>query len=168
MTNTAQYWVKHLNLLPHPEGGYYKETYRAAENIPQQALPGRFGGERSFSTAIYFLLESGQFSAFHRIAADELWHFYAGSALTISVIHPNGQYEEINLGTDVQNGQSLQAVVPHGAWFGSRVAAENSFALVGCTVAPGFDFADFEMPARSTLLEQFPQHSSIIHTLTRQ
>ncbi|MGZ5244472.1 MAG: cupin domain-containing protein [Bacteroidia bacterium] len=166
MTLTANYWVQHLGLAPHPEGGYFKETYRATENIPQQALPDRFTGDRSFSTAIYFLLGSGQFSALHRIAADELWHFYAGSSLTVSIIHPNGKLEEIHLGANPEKGEVLQAVVPHGTWFGSRVKAENSFALVGCTVAPGFDFADFEMPGRTRLLLQFPQHSDIIHTLT--
>ncbi len=167
MHNSAEYFIKQLNLQPHPEGGFFRETYRSAEIIEQDALPGRFNGARNFSTAIYFLLENGQFSALHRIAADELWHFYAGSTLTVTVIHANGLLEEIKLGTNLPNGEVPQAVVPAGAWFGASVKAKNTFALVGCTVAPGFNFADFEMPPRQYLLEQFPQHSDIIQALTR-
>ncbi|ACT95141.1 cupin domain-containing protein [Dyadobacter fermentans] len=163
----ASYWIEKLNLLPHPEGGYYAETYWAPETIPQHALPARFGGDRAFSTGIYFLLESHNFSAFHRIQADEMWHFYAGEALEVFVIdEKTGELTVIRLGNDPDNGETFQAVVPAGAWFGSRPAAGSSYALVGCTVAPGFDFADFEMAACDALTQQYPQHAALIAGLT--
>ena len=164
----ASYWIEKYNLLPHPEGGYYAETYRSAENIKADALPDRFTGDRTFSTGIYFLLEKTNFSAFHRIKSDEMWHFYAGDALDIFVIYPEtGNLEIIKLGSDPDNEETFQAVVPAGTWFGSRPAATSTYALVGCTVSPGFDFADFEMADREELLTTFPQHSSLISELTR-
>jgi predicted cupin superfamily sugar epimerase len=158
--------VRRLQLLPHPEGGYYRETYRSAEQVTVACLPSRFSGSRAFSTAIYFLLEPGQFSAFHRIQADEVWHFYSGSPLHVYVIHPNGELETIRLGQDLENGSVLQAVVPAGCWFASRPAGEG-FSLVGCTVAPGFDFADFELAEQEVLSRQFPQHQALITSLCR-
>ncbi|WP_353722565.1 cupin domain-containing protein [Dyadobacter sp. 676] len=164
----ASYWIERYNLLPHPEGGYYAETYRASENIPHSALPARFGGERAYSTGIYFLLESHHFSAFHRIQADEMWHFYAGGALEVFVIDPlTGALNVIRLGSNPDNGETFQAVVPAGAWFASRPAVGSAYALVGCTVAPGFDFADFEMAERETLSQRYPQHAGLIAGLTR-
>jgi predicted cupin superfamily sugar epimerase len=164
----ASYWIEKYGLSPHPEGGYYAETYRATENVPHEALPGRFTGDRSFSTGIYFLLESQNFSAFHRIKADEMWHFYAGEALDIFVIdQETGQLQIIKLGNNPENGETFQAVVPAGAWFGSRPAKDSAYALVGCTVAPGFDFADFEMAERAALQMQFPELTQIIQELTR-
>jgi len=153
--------------MPHPEGGHFAETYRASENIPHQALPGRFGGDRAFSTGIYFLLESHNFSAFHRIQADEMWHFYAGEALEVFVIDEKiGDLSIIRLGNNPDNGETFQAVVPAGAWFASRPASGSTYALVGCTVAPGFDFADFEMAERGALSQLYPQHAGIIAELT--
>jgi uncharacterized protein len=164
----ASYWTEKYQLLPHPEGGFYAETYRASETISQQALPSRFSGDRAFSTGIYFLLESHNFSAFHRIQADEMWHFYAGDALEVFVIDPgSGELKVIRLGDDPEKGETFQAVVPAGAWFGSRPAAGSSYALVGCTVAPGFDFADFEMAEREELSQLYPQHAGLIAELTR-
>jgi predicted cupin superfamily sugar epimerase len=163
----ANYWIEKYQLLPHPEGGYYAETYRASEKIAQQALPERFGGDRSFSTGIYFLLEAHHFSAFHRIQSDEMWHFYAGDALDIFVIYPEtSTLEIIKLGNDPENGETFQAVVPAGTWFGSRPAAGSTYSLVGCTVAPGFDFQDFEMAERATLQGQFPEFQTLIQELT--
>lgn len=159
--------IASLELLPHPEGGWYHETYRAAETISTESLPERFGGERSFATAIYFILTSDTFSALHRIKADEQWHFYSGTALTIHVIDPDGNYQPIKLGSDLEKGETFQAVVPHGCWFGATVDAPDSYALVGCSVAPGFDFADFEMAERETLIRQLPQHEELITRLTR-
>ena len=163
----ASYWVEKYNLLPHPEGGYYSETYRAGESIRKESLPDRFTGNRSFSTGIYFLLEAGQFSAFHRIKSDEMWHFYAGDALEIFVLNPEtGNPDVILLGSDPENGETFQAVVPAGSWFGSRPASGSSYALVGCTVAPGFDFEDFEMAEKEALISEFPKYSGLIQEMT--
>lgn len=163
----AGYWIEKMNLLPHPEGGFYAETYRSSENIAHNALPGRFSADRVFSTGIYFLLEETNFSAFHRIRSDEMWHFYAGGALEIFVIYPEtGNLEIIKLGSNPDNGETFQAVVPAGTWFGSRPATGSSYSLVGCTVAPGFDFEDFEMAEKTSMLKIFPQHEMIITQLT--
>ena len=157
----ASHWIDHLRLLKHPEGGYFRETYRSAEQIPQDGLPARFDSPRAFSTAIYFLLPSEEVSALHRIKSDEVWHFYVGSQLTIHVIDQNGAYSQIKLGDDC-----FQAVVRAGCWFGATVDESQSYALVGCTVAPGFDFADFETAKRADLLARYPQHRAIIERLT--
>lgn len=167
MHTDAQYWIDHLQLSPHPEGGYYRVTYEADLTIPQAALPYRFHGDRLASTAIYFLLEGTDFSAFHRIASDELWHFYAGSALTIYGIDPAGKESEFHLGNRPESGEVFQAVVKAGYWFASRMRDAKTFALVGCTVAPGFDFADFELAKRSQLTGAFPKHQKLIEELTR-
>ncbi len=159
--------VNKLEMQNHPEGGWYKETYRAAESIDKAALPSRFSGNRAFSTAIYFLLPAGVFSAFHRIQSDECWHFYEGLPLFIHVIHPNGKLELIKLGRDLKNGESFQAVVPAGSWFASVPAGDEGHSLTGCTVAPGFDFADFEMAEAEKLAAQFPPHEILIRALCR-
>jgi hypothetical protein len=163
----AQRWIDQLHLQPHPEGGFFRETYRAALTLPQSAVPSH-GGERATSTAIYFLLAGDQFSAFHRIRSDELWHFYAGSGLVVHVIEPRGRYRQLLLGSSADQGEQFQAVVPAGCWFGSSLRQPKTYALVGCTVAPGFDFADFEMAKRETLAAQYPRHRSIIERLTRE
>lgn len=163
---TAKYWVEKYHLQVHPEGGYFAETYRSAEIIPHDALPKRFKGERNFSTGIYFLLESHQCSALHRIQSDEMWHFYYGSPLIVFYINQQGSVQTIKLGNNPENGEVFQAVVPAGVWFGSKPALQDSYSLVGCTVAPGFSFADFEMASRSKLLKEYPQHKEIIDTLT--
>ena len=162
----AKYWVEKLQMQSHPEGGYFTETYRSTEIMNKNTLPKRFSGDRNFSTGIYFLLESHHFSAFHRIQSDEMWHFYAGDALNIYYIDNQGLMQIIRLGNDPEKGEVFQAVIPAGALFGSKPASENTYSLVGCTVAPGFDFADFEMPDRQTLLREFPEHESIISILT--
>jgi predicted cupin superfamily sugar epimerase len=161
----AQYWINHLDLSPHPEGGYYRVTYKADLNIARSALPSSYQGDRSASTAIYFLLDEGNFSAFHRIASDEVWHFYAGSSLVVYVIDAEGNYSELQLGGG--SGEVFQAVVKAGCWFASRVKDAVGFALVGCTVAPGFDFADFELGVRGELIRSFPAHRKLIEELTR-
>jgi len=153
-------------LLPHPEGGYYKETYRSAENIAHTSLPEHFSGSRSFSTAIYFLLLKDLFSAFHRIQSDECWHFYEGASLHVHVLHLNGNYELIRLGRNSAKGEVYQAIVPAGAWFASESMGEYSF--VGCTVAPGFDFADFELARAANLKANYPDHEMLIARLCRQ
>ncbi len=164
----ARQWIKYLQLLPHPEGGYFRETYRSEEFIPRSSLPERFSGARSFSTAIYFLLAGTDFSALHRIKSDEVWHFYDGSSLTVHVIDPQGDYSALKVGRNIAAGEMPQAVVKAGSYFGATVNDIESYALAGCTVAPGFGFADFELPGRQRLLELFPQHREIIARLTRR
>lgn len=164
---TAQFWIDTLNLQPHPEGGYYRETYRSNEVIPKNALPQRFGGDRVFSTCIYFLLEQNDFSAFHRIKQDEFWHFYYGSGLIIHTIKPDGAYESAGLGTALENNEYPQIWVAAGNYFAVELADKNSYALTGCTVAPGFDFNDFEMPAEEQLVQCFPNHEALIRRLTK-
>jgi predicted cupin superfamily sugar epimerase len=156
-----------LQLQPHPEGGYYKEVYRSAGTIPQAALGTEFSGDRNYSTGIYFLLTGSNFSAFHRIKSDELWHFYDGDMCKVYVIHLNGELEIIRLGRNIANGEVYQAVVPAGAWFASECSNPNGYSLTGCTVSPGFDFADFEMAERDSLINQYPQHAEEIKKLTR-
>lgn len=163
----AQFYINHLNLQPHPEGGYFKETYRAFESIPVNGLPKRFDGERSFSTAIYYLLQQGGFSAFHRIKSDECWHFYAGQTLLIHIIETDGKYLCVKLGTNLNAGETFQFVVPATAWFAAEPAPKSTFALTGCTVAPGFDFTDFELADKNNLLSAFPQHSDVISRLCK-
>lgn len=160
--------VERFQLLPHPEGGYYREMYRSAEQIKDSALPDRFNGSRCFSTAIYFLIEQGNFSAFHRIQSDECWHFYTGDSLQVHVIHPNGAYELLKLGNNLAAGECFQAVVPAGSWFASETAPGGNYSLVGCTVAPGFDFSDFELAEQATLTALYPAQSELIRRLCRQ
>jgi predicted cupin superfamily sugar epimerase len=167
MSGNARFWIEKLGLDKHPEGGFFRETYRSEGSIPECVLSRDREGARSFSTAIYFLLYELDFSAFHRIRSDELWHFYAGSRLHIHVIDPQGDYQMIRLGDNPENGETFQAVVRAGCWFGAELADTRSFALVGCTVAPGFDYRDFEMAGRTELLNRFPLHSAIINKLTR-
>jgi hypothetical protein len=163
----AQNWRESLELRRHPEGGWFRETYRSEELITRTALPSRFGGDRTFSTAIYFLLESEDFSALHRIKQDEVFHFYDGSALTLHVIDPQGSYTTVKVGRDLARGERPQTVVRAGSVFGATVSDPGSYGLVGCTVAPGFDFADFTLPGRGELCRQFPQHRQVIERLTR-
>ena len=160
------YWIENLGLKPHPEGGYFKEIYRSPATVPGEALPG-YDGPRNFATSIYFLLQDDQFSAFHRIKQDELWHFHAGSTLTVHVIDAAGRYAPIRMGPDPEAGECLQALVPGGSLFGASMDGNRGYALVGCTCVPGFDFADFEMPSREELLGRYPQHRELIHRLTR-
>jgi predicted cupin superfamily sugar epimerase len=146
---TARYWIEHLNLLPHPEGGYYKETYRCAEEI---SVP---EGKRNISTAIYFLLEEKNKSHFHRIKSDELWFFHEGAALEIFCLTKD-KLTSVLLGKNLESGECLQAIIPAGCWFASKVKNETGYALVSCTVAPGFDFKDFELGKKADLLKTYP------------
>ncbi|MBC7826775.1 MAG: cupin domain-containing protein [Chitinophagaceae bacterium] len=163
----AKQYITALQLEQHPEGGFFRQSYRSNEWLPATALPARFKGNRSFSTAIYYLLEQGDFSSFHKIKSDECWHFYSGGTLYIHVIENAGIYYRIKLGNLPDNGELFQFVVPAGAWFAAEPAPETPFALTGCTVAPGFDFEDFEMGDKTILLTLFPQHSIIVNRLCR-
>jgi len=163
---TAQDFIRGLELVRHPEGGWFRETYRSSETVPAETLPERFTGSRAFSTAIYFLLEAGDKSALHRIKSDEVWHFYAGSGLLVHCIFPDGSYQALRLGPNPAAGERFQAVVPVGCWFGAELA-EEGFALVGCTVSPGFDFSDFELAEAEQLCNRYPQHTELITRMTK-
>lgn len=158
--------VTALRLMPHPEGGFYRETYRSAEAIDHP--PTRFTGPRAHATAIYFLLTRDNFSALHRIKSDEIWCFHSGDALeVISLDEQTGDVSRVQLGANISRGETLQHVVPTGRWFGARIADGGRYALVTCIVAPGFDFADFEMAKRDDLVTRFAAHTELITALTR-
>lgn len=164
---TVDYLVKKLEMLPHPEGGYYKEVYRCDEKISQKALPVRFTGDRNFATAIYFLIGKDNFSALHKIKSDETWHFYYGDTLEVIEIDDTGNLKITLVGNKLEEGEVFQYTVKAGTWFGSRVKAGGSFSLVGCTVSPGFDFDDFEMAERTDLIAKFPALLKVITEMIR-
>ena len=167
MNSAVQDLIQSLRLESHPEGGYYRETYRAPGQIPQSVLPRRFNGNRAFSTAILFLLESGSFSGFHRLAADECWHFYQGLPLHIYVLEQGASLTVVKLGSNPREGEVFQAVIPAGRWFAAKPIGTEGFSLTGCTVAPGFDFQDFDMGEADALAKEFPGHAELIRSLTR-
>lgn len=167
MTTTAQDYIQALQMQAHPEGGFYRESYRSAQLMDVTQAEDGLEVRRNVSTGIYFLLEHGDFAAFHKIRSDEMWHFYAGQALEVLEISPDGNLLCTRLGPDVLQGEVFQHVVPAHAWFASRVVAGGIFSLVGCTVAPGFDLADFCLADRAALVSLFPQHEPVIQALTR-
>ena len=146
--NKADIYIKKLKLIPHPEGGYFKEIYRSGETL-KHGLPGRYKGNRSFSTSIYFLLKGKQKSLLHKLKSDEIWHFYDGSSLKLYIIDAKSKLSSKLLGRNID------------------VSDENSFALFGCTVAPGFDFSDFELGERKKLLRLYPQHKELVEKFTK-
>jgi predicted cupin superfamily sugar epimerase len=166
MRPDASYWLDKLQLTRHVEGGAFREVYRSDLILSRKSLPLLFQGDRSAATHIYFLLTQGQFSAFHRIAADELWHFYSGDPLLIYEIGHNRRLVTHRLGNDPEKGESFFIVISAGSWFASAPAAGSEYALVGCTVAPGFDFADFELADRETLAGHYPEHAEVIRRYT--
>lgn len=169
MTNhlpSAQFWVEKLGLQSYGSGGYFRETYRAAESLPGEALPERFGAPHTFSTAIYFLLEGQQVSPLHRLKADEMWHYYAGVSLTIHIFGPEGAYTALDLGPRIEQGESFQVVAPAGCWFGATLKQADAYILAGCTVAPGFEVNDYTPADRATLLAQYPEQRVLIERLT--
>lgn len=167
MRPDASYWLEKLQLTRHVEGGAFREVYRSDLILPRKSLPLFFQGDRSASTHIYFLLAAGEFSAFHRIAGDEIWHFYFGDPLLVYEIGHNGRLTIHRLGNDPEKEESFQTVIKAGSWFASVPAEGSEYALVGCTVAPGFDFADFELAEGAALAQQYPEHAEIIMKLTR-
>jgi predicted cupin superfamily sugar epimerase len=159
--------IQQFDLQPHPEGGWFKQTYKSSEQVAASALPERFKADRVFSTAIYFLLEKGNFSAFHRIKSDECWHFYTGDPLIIYVIRQNGALDILTLGNDLEKGQLFQYVVPANCWFASRPAPGSEYCFVGCTVSPGFEFDDLELANANELAALYPLHKDIFRELCR-
>jgi len=161
----ASKYIKQLQLKKHPEGGYFREVYRSGEIILPPNLPKRYKSARNFSTSIYFLLEGKQFSAFHLLQSDELWHFYDGSSVFIYIINRKGELKVKKLGRD--EDCELQLTIEKQNWFAAEVEEKISFALFGCTVSPGFDFDDFELGKRQELIKKFPQHKIIITRMTK-
>lgn len=164
---SADYWIQQLKLEKHSEGGYYTRVYTSGFQLKQTSLPNNFNGERPVCTHIYYLLQRNEFSAFHRIQSDELWHFYDGEFLKIFEINQDGSLTEHLLGTDSENGQLPFCVIKAGNWFAAELLPNSDYALVGCTVSPGFDFAEFELAKREKLLFQYPQHKDLIERLTK-
>jgi predicted cupin superfamily sugar epimerase len=159
-------YIEKLKLTPHPEGGYFREIYRSSESVEKNNLPARYGGNRSFSTSIYFLLKREQKSLLHKLKSDEIWHFYDGSAVRVYAIDNTGKLSEQLLGRDVNKGESFHLVINKEQWFCAEVINKSSFALFGCTVAPGFDFSDFELGNRKNLLQLYPEHEKLIKKFT--
>jgi uncharacterized protein len=151
-------WMRALGLKPHPEGGYFKEMYRAELTVETPR------GRRAAGTAIYYLLPRGAFAAWHQVASDEVWHFYDGAPLVLYLLGAGG-LETVVLGRDVRRGERPQVLVPAGVL--QAALPQGDYALVGCTVAPGFDFADWQMPSRTALLARYPEHAELIRQLTR-
>jgi len=165
---TVEDIIRILKLEPHPEGGFYKQTYRSSGTISQEGLEGKYSGSRNFSTCIYFLLTSGNFSAFHRIHQDEIWHFYEGSTIRLHTISPEGNHKCHLVGRNILAGERPQLIVPGEHWFAAEITEGDAYALVGCTVAPGFDFEDFTLAKRDQLLAAYPAHVEVILRLTRE
>jgi len=157
---TKQYFIEKLHLEEHIEGGSFTNTYQADYNIQD-----RNGNTRPSATSIYFLLEAGDFSAFHRLQADEIWYYHYGATFTIYAIDLEGKLHAFKLGSNLDAGEQLQVIVPRGWIFGSRV--EKDFGVVGCMVTPGFDYRDFELLKQADLLRDYPQHEQIIREMTR-
>jgi uncharacterized protein len=164
MNPKAKYYIQKLQLEKHPEGGYFREVYRSGEMISIDAP--KKNHKRNVSTSIYFLLEGSQISKFHKLKSDELWHFYDGDSVKVYVIEENGKLTEILLGNKIEEGEVFQTVIKKNNWFAAEVINKRSFALIGCTVSPGFDFSDFELANSKFLSECFPKHESLILKFT--
>lgn len=162
----AKFWIDKLNLQKHPEGGWFKEVYRSEDVVSEEGLSFDFEGSRNFSTSIYYLLQESNFSAFHRIKSDELWHYYVGtSSIEIVTINSDEIVRHI-VGSDILNGEQFQVVVPKNTWFAAHLLNRNGFALVGCTVSPGFYSKDFEL-AGENLKDKFPDLADEIQSFLR-
>lgn len=164
---TADELKKLLSLEPHPyEGGWFTQTWRSEETIPKAVLPARYPTDRNAGTAIYYLLEPHTFSEIHRLASDEVFHFYLGDPVEMLQLWPDGSTRTIVLGHDPGAGMHLQSVVPKHVWQGSRLRSGGKLALLGCTVSPGFDYADYESGKRAALITEYPHAEEMIRALT--
>lgn len=165
--NTPQRIIDALGLKPHPlEGGWFAETYRCDEGLEAAAVDGRYGGPRTCSTAIYYLLTHDTFSEMHRLRSDEIFHHYLGDAVEILLLHPDGSGECLLLGTDFTKGERPQVVVPRGVWQGARLLRPAGYALLGTTVAPGFEVEDYESGNREDLCRDWPAFAEKIEART--
>jgi predicted cupin superfamily sugar epimerase len=162
----AEEIVKKLNLSPHPEGGYFSEIYRNEEIIPQNHLPARYDGERKYITSIYFLLKGDNISHFHILKSDEIWYFHSGAPIIAHKISEDGKYEKEILGINFAAGEKPQVIFKRNTWFAAEVFDKESYTLIGCAVAPGFEFSDFKLGDRNELILKYPDHKEIIERLT--
>ena len=168
MDDAVRRIVERFELVPHPEGGYFREVYRSATKLHHPGIPPGSPAERTAGTLIYFLLSGQDFSAFHRVRfSDEIWHLYAGGPLELQLIDAAGQLKRRRLTSDFLEGEPT-TMVPAGTWQSARLADGATYALGGCSVAPGFDYEDFEMPSAAELVERFPRHAATIQRLTRR
>lgn len=167
MIKNAEYWIEKLQLQSHPEGGYYREIYRSPVEISGQCLPERYKSSRNTSTSIYFLLKANDFSSMHRLKSDEIWYYHVGNPIIIYLLDTSGNLETKHLGPNLDASQQLQVVIPAGTIFGAETFGDADFSLMGCVVAPGFDFMDFELLLRKDLLLKYPEHKARITKLTR-
>ncbi len=165
MDSKARYYIDKLGLEKHPEGGYYREIYRAGEMFFTETIPAKKLNKKNISTSIYFLLNGRDKSLFHRLKSDEIWHFYDGCDVKIYIIDIKGNLSEVQLG---KSSEVFQFVIPKNNWFAAELIDKNSFALVGCTVSPGFDFKDFELADRNKLLKKYPEYERLIKRFTKQ
>ncbi len=165
--NKADIYIEKLKLVPHPEGGYFREIYRSDEVLKGEDLPRRYKGSRAFSTSIYFLLKGEQKSLLHKLKSDEIWHFYDGSSVKLYMIDSDDKLSVKLLGRNIDAKESIQFVIKRGYWFCAEVSDENSFSLFGCTVAPGFNFSDFELGDSKELLKLYPQHKKLVKKFTK-
>ena len=165
MKRTAEYYIEKLELIQHPEGGWYKETYRSEGKIGKDSLRQDFPGSRSYSTSILFLLQGDEVSALHKIKSDELWNFHDGNGLTIHELNSEGKYIQHKLGLNMDAKELPQIIIPAGSWFASEVIDDGDFCLVGCSVAPGFDFEDFQLAKANELLSKYPDQKTLVHRM---
>jgi hypothetical protein len=163
----ANYWIQKLNLIKHPEGGYYKELYESPELVPAHSLPSRYKGNRPFATSIYFLVTHDNFSSFHRLLSDEIWFFHFGAPLNLHIITPGGRYIPVKLGCNIEAGETFQYVVTRGSWMAASVDEAYTFSLAGTVVAPGFRFDDFTLATHHMLIKQFPHLEDVVNKFTR-
>lgn len=166
MNKEAEKIVKALNLTKHPEGGYFSEVYRSDETL-EKDLHERFSGIHSLYTSIYFLLYENDFSAFHVLKSDEIWNFYKGTTLDIHIISPDGSLSTISLGNNIESSEYFQYCIKAGQYFAAEVRDKSSYSLVGCTVSPGFEYSDFELCRKESLIEKFPHHKELIERLSK-
>lgn len=152
---SAQYWIEKLKLIPHPEGGFFKEVYRSNDKV---FIDKPYNSHRVYSTSIYFLLTKNSPSHFHKLSSDETWHFYDGASISLHLIYNNGYYEQVQLG--LENDSNPQFTILRDTWFAAETI--SNYTLIGCTVAPGFEFEDFELSDKDTLSDKYPQHNEII------
>ncbi len=165
--STIEEIIRRLSLVPHPEGGFYRETYRSDEAPAKESDDLNLGRKRVWSTCIYYLLTGDTFSSFHRLWQDEIWHFYDGAACKLHMIFEDGTYAVAVTGRNLVHGEVPQVLVPGGTWMAAEVIEKAGYSLVGCTVSPGFDFADFELAERRKLIAEYPHYTEIIKRLTR-